>query len=269
MLAALKSVFRPFVPAGLRRRLRFARHGSWLGGDYATWADARAASDGYDSPGEMERYLAAARAVEAGGAAWERDAAVFTAPAVHAPLLETLRTIARRQGGSLDVVDFGGGFGSVWRQHRAALADITVNWRVIDQPAWVAAGQREFANSILSFHASLADAARDPSRQVLLLSSVLQYLEAPCELLAEMLSRGFADVMVDRIPLWEKGRDRLAVQRTPAEFGGGSYPCWVFDRASLLAALQKNHRLVREWEGFDDLAVWARYRGFYFTRAEA
>lgn len=263
-----KRIWHAAVPAAIRQRLHRLTARSWLRGDYATWAEARAASAGYDAPDELALHVAAVRAVEAGRGAWERDGHVFAEPATNEPLLAALRAVAARQGGRLDVVDFGGALGSTWRQHRAVLADLAeVRWRVVEQPAWVEAGRREFANEALTFHASLAEAAVAPERQVLLCSCALQYLEEPQTVLAAAVAASFGEAMLERVALWEGARDRLTVQRTPAELGGGSYPCWVFRRETLLAPWGRDYELAAEWESFGEVAAWVTFRSFHFVRA--
>ena len=263
----VKRGVRSVVPAAWRRWWRHRFGWRWFEGDYAEWAAARAASAGYNDAAVLQRTLAAARAVRSGRAAWERDGVTFAEPAVHAPLLATLRVIAAAEGGRLDLVDFGGALGSTWWQHRAALADLKeVRWRVVEQPAVAAAGRREFADAILSFHDSLDDAVAGAAPAAILLSSVLPYVEAPHALMADLLRHGFRFLVIDRTPFVVRGRERLVVQRTPPSAGGGSYPCRLFDRRSLLAPLERDYRLVREWPGFEDVAPAVAFRGFFFER---
>lgn len=226
------------------------------------------ASVGYDDGAVLQRALVAARTVRAGQAAWERDGALFAGPAVHAPLLAALRRAAEENRHRLDVLDFGGAFGSAWWQHREALSGLArVNWRVVEQPAFVAAGRGEFTDKILSFHSTVEEACQDGRPQVLLLSSVLQYLEAPHQLLADTVARGFEHVIIDRTPFAHDGRERLVVQHTPPALGGGSYPCWLFDLKRLVAPLGAHYDLVAEWPGFDDVGDRrVEFRGFHYRR---
>ncbi|HTX65859.1 MAG TPA: methyltransferase, TIGR04325 family [Opitutaceae bacterium] len=254
------------IPDRVAALLRRPFQHRWFHGDFATWAGARAASGGYDDGAILARVLAATREVQAGRAVWERDGVVFVEPAVHAPLLAALRAIAVKHDGHLDVVDFGGALGSTWWQHRAALADLAgVRWRVVEQPHYVAAG-REFADRVLSFHDSLASALAGARPAAILLSSVLPYLEKPHELLADVTGRGFQHVIIDRTPLISGPRDRLVVQRTPPEYGGGSYPCWLFASESLLAPFRTDYRLLDDWPGFEEIAPQVVHRGFFFQR---
>jgi putative methyltransferase (TIGR04325 family) len=266
---ALKNLVRPRVPAPIVRWWRHHFGWQWFRGNYAAWPGARAASPGYDDAAVLTRVAAAVREVKAGRAAWERDGVTFTTPAVNAPLLAALRQSAQTGGDRLDVVDFGGSLGSSWWQHRTALGGLdSVRWRVVEQAHYVAAGA-EFAGDGLSFHASIDEALAGGPPAVILLSSVLPYLESPLDLLTDISARKFPHVIIDRTPLVRSGRARLAVQCTPPELGGGGYPCWLFSRSQLLAPLQADYGLVQEWLALDDLAPGVEHRGFYFRRKEA
>jgi len=240
----------------------------WLRGDYASWAEARACATQADGAAHLRRVCQAAREVTEGRAAWDRDGVAFAEPDVHVPLLAALRRIAERSDGRLDLVDFGGGLGSGWRQHKAALADLKqVRWRVVELPEVVAVGTRDFADTVLSFHDSLEAAMGANVPNAILLSSVLPYLERPQEPLAWAASKGFGDVIVDRTPFVVSGGERIAVQHTPPSLGGGSHPCRIFSRASFLGAWSQDYELVAEWTvPFDRIDPSVEHRGFHFRR---
>lgn len=259
---------RPLVPGSWAHWWRRRFGWQWFRGDHPDWAAARAAAAGYDDAAVLARVLAATREVRAGKAKWERDGVAFTTPAINEPLLAALREAAQLGGEPLMVVDFGGSLGSTWWQHRRALADLPgVQWRVVEQAHYVAAGG-EFADAQLSFHGSMAGARAGGRASVLLLSSVLPYVESPFAVLEEAVRLGFREVIIDRTPLVRSGRTRLAVQYTPPALGGGSYPCWLLERGQLIATLRENYRLVREWPALDDLAPDVAHRGFHFRRRE-
>jgi len=260
---------RPLVPAGCARWWRRRFGWQWFRGSYASWTEAQAASVGYDDAVVLERVVTAVRDVQAGRASWERDGATFDLPEGNAPLLAALRQAAQAAGGHLDVVDYGGSLGSTWRQHRQALQDLaTVRWRVVEQPHFVSAGG-EFADDHLSFHNSIEQALAGGKPAVILLSSVLPYLESPFALLEEVVRRKFPHVIIDRTPLVRQGGTRLVVQHTPPALGGGSYPCWLFARAPLLGPLQASGALIQEWPAIDDLALDVVHCGFHFQRKDA
>jgi putative methyltransferase (TIGR04325 family) len=236
-------------------------------GDYPDWAAACAVAQGYDDPGASARVVAAAHAVRAGQAVWDRDGVLFHEPRAHEPLVAALRRAAVAAGGGLDVVDFGGGMGSTWWQHREALREFRVSWRVVERAMFVETGQREFSDAALSFHPTLAAAQAAGPVQVILLSSVLPYVADPHALLREVAAWRAPHVIVDRTPFIAGGRDRVVVQSAPRELGGGSYPCWLFDRAGVAAAFHTDYALVGEWPvPFDQADEAVIYQGLHFQR---
>ncbi len=262
----MKKFIREMMPPGWLRWWRRRFGWQWFRGDHATWAEARRVSTGYADKAVLARVLAATREVQVGRAMWERDGVTFQAPQLNAPLLTVLKKIATTEGGRLELVDVGGALGSTWWQHRAALATLAeVRWRVVEQPHYVAAGE-EFADQVLSFHGSLDVARRTGRPAAALFSSMLPYVEDPCEWLTEAVRLGFPHIIIDRTSFAVDGRERLAVQHTPPELGGGNYPCWIFSRVKLLAPLAHHYALRSEWSGFDDVAPTVSYRGFHFER---
>lgn len=242
----------------------------WLRGDYPTWSEAKARATQSDGAAHLRRVCRATREVIEGRAAWDRDGVAFREPAVHAPLLAALRRAAERRDLRLDLLDFGGGLGSAWRQHRAALADLRqVQWRVVELPALVEAGRRDFADEVLSFHDSLEAAMDTGLSQAMLVSGVLPYLQHPQEPLIWAAGKGLGDVIVDRTPFVISGGERITVQHTPPELGGGSHPCRLFSRDSFMGPWSEGYELVDEWiVPFDRIDPRVEYRGFHFRRRE-
>lgn len=236
-------------------------------GDFANWEEARRASRGYADQALLERVVAAARAVRDGKAAWERDSVLFSAPEANAPLLKALRRAAAARGGNLHLVDFGGALGSTWWQHRPWLRDLaSVRWSVVEQPALVEAGRREFAQPPLRFFESLDACCAVEAPNVVLLSSVLPYVEDPRGLLADLSARRFDTLIVDRTGFVERGRDRLTVQQVPPSIYEASYPCWFLDRGSLRRSLASTWDFVEEWVNEDDVDIEAEHRGMMLER---
>lgn len=252
--AALRSVRRVIRPAGFT-------------GDHASWKEASLVAGGYDAPAIMEKALASARAVRDGQAAYERDTVLFTEPAIHGPLLAGLLRAAAQHDGRLQVVDFGGALGSAWWQHRAWLEGLAeVTWEVVEQPHFVAAGREEFEVGPLRFRSWLDACTAEPARAVMLLASVLPYLENPHDVTADIARRGYRHVLIDRTGFVRDRADRLTVQRVPASIYEASYPCWFFDRKRLLRPFETHYRVVAEWASFDEVDIDAEFRGLLLER---
>ena len=170
-------------------------------------------------------------AAKRGEAAFERDSVAFSQPEYAWPLLAALMWIAAKNGGRLNVLDFGGSLGSSYFQHRVFLERLnSVRWVVVEQSGQVRVGQREFADERLRFCATIEEATAESRPHVVVLSSVLQYLERPHEVLSELLGLECDHLVLDRTTVWDDPRDRLCVQTVPPAIYDASYPCWVFSK---------------------------------------
>ena len=259
---------RRLVPAGVLRWRRQQQALRWSG-EYRDWAAASAASAGYAAPEILARVDQAVRAVRTGAAIFERDGVAFREPPPAWPVLDELLALAERQGGRLTVLDVGGGLGGSYFNYQYAWAGIPqLHWRVIEQPAFVAAGRRDFADDRLEFFDSAATALAAGVPDVLLLASVLPYVPAPPDLLRTLLAVPYRFILVERTALASAARDRLTVQHVPASLGGGSYPCWVLSREQLLAHFQ-DYRLVRDEAAAEGAAAeGVAFRNLWFVREE-
>jgi putative methyltransferase (TIGR04325 family) len=192
---------------------------------------------------------------------------VFQTPAANERLLSALRSAAEVNGRCLNVADFGGALGSTWWQHRLWLQDlVSVRWSVIEQPALVDAGKREFTNEPLRFYATLAECCAVERPTTLLLSSVLPYIENPHALLAEARVKPFRRIIIDRTGFVARGPDRLTVQSVPPSIYDASYPCWFFDRDKLIDGFGSDWRVIDEWATDDYVDIDAEYRGLVLER---
>lgn len=242
-------------------------------GDYQTFADAELASTGYDAADILARTRTAALMVRDGKAAFERDTVTFAAPEHRFPILAALLRAAVEADGRLSVIDFGGALGSLYYQCRHFLpAQIDLRWNIVEQPAHVACGQHEFANGQLRFFETVSACLAVDRPQVLLLSGVLQYLEAPYETLRGLLAHEFDYVIIDRTPLLNRDADRLTVQTVPSSIYPGSYPAWFFSETRLRETWREaSYQLVAEFPGFDAVSLEGEtnsFKGFILARAK-
>lgn len=255
------------VPRRVRRWLRRVVRPPLYRGDFASWAEARQASRGYADPAIIEKVIASARAVRDGRAVWERDTVLFYTPESNGPLLRALRHAAAAHDGHLNVLDFGGALGSTWWQHRTWLNDLrSVRWSVVEQSELVEAGRREFSVGPLQFFASVDECVESVAPRVVLLSSVLPYVESPRALLADLADRDFDYLIFDRTGFVERGRDRLTVQHVPRAIYEASYPCWFLDRESFRRSLATHWTEVDEWRNGDEVDIDAEHRGMMLER---
>ena len=242
----------PILPAAVRRFRAQSAEAIRFTGDYQTWQAAQAASDGYDDAAILERVRSSTALARDGKVAFERDGVTFDEPDYNFPLLACLLRIASENGNRLRVLDFGGALGSTYFQCRSFFSGLTeLRWTVVEQPHFVACGQREFADGRLLFAPEIDQREVD----VVLLSSVMQYLPEPWTLLEKCRGTGAPWLLVDRTGLIESPRDVLSVQQVPAVIYGKAtrYPAWLFSRLKWHANLAEHWNTVCELPGRDGI----------------
>lgn len=227
-MCRLRQLARVILPWRIRhwllqyRRIRFT-------GEYRSWEEARVTSSGYDDAKILEKVAHATREVMSGRAAFERDSILFEEPAPDPAILATLCAAAR--GRSLRVLDFGGALGSSYHQHRQFLTGIdALEWHVIEQSHYALLGRREFQTRELRFHDNTDTATETGPPDVVLMASVLQYLEDPWRTLARLAELRASRWIVARTPFSAEMRDCIVVQHVPPAIYRASYPAWVFSR---------------------------------------
>lgn len=248
---------------------KFRKNQSAFSGEYFAWEEAKSNSVGYDSDKILEKVLESSRKVLKGEVAYERDTVCFTQKSYRWPLVSCLLFIANRSKHQLNIIDFGGALGSLYFQHRDFLASIhKLNWSVVEQPEFVKVGKKEFQNNELNFNFTLSEAETKHNSNVVLLSSVLQYLEDPQALLKQIADLRFKYVLIDRTPFIESDTDKLTIQSVPQNIYPASYPAWLFSRVKFeLLMNELEYQLVFEFDCEDNIGT-AIFKGFLFEKVE-
>lgn len=241
------------VPAGLSEwAARRSGHLTQFDDTAGSWEAAQAQSSGYDANEILSQVQTSTEAVLRGQAAFERDGVAFDSPEFRWPVLAGLLGVAAREG-AMRVLDFGGSLGSIYWQHRKFFTGIDVSWGVVEQPEFVTTGKGLDQNSI-DFYSSLNNYLQSEKPNVILLSSVLQYLENPAQVLGELLQTPANTLIVDRTPMSDAPSNVPCVQRVPKHIYSGSYPAWIFSRSWLRNQLT-GWKIVAEFDGIEPVGV--------------
>jgi putative methyltransferase (TIGR04325 family) len=261
----LGSAIREWVPPGALRAAA-GLYPFGYKGRYASWADAKAASRGYDAPVILERARTATEAAR-NGAGHERDGVLLKAGDYPYPAVAYLLDTALKCGGRLKVLDFGGALGGMYFNCRTFFRGCSpVLWTVVDQPAQVECGRRHFETEELRFQFSLADAVRDGLPDVVLCSSVLQYLEHPFQWIEQVFALGVERLLIMRTPFICAPVAEITVQRVPPRIYPASFPSWLFSERQLLEFMQGRYDLVAQYDEEWFYPSAARFKGFFFQR---
>ena len=99
---------------------------------YNDWQEALFESKGYDSQELINKLLLSAKLVYDGDKAFERDGITFDKLEFNWPLLSSILYSTRNNNNG--ILDFGGGFGSTYFQHKNFLDTKSVlKWIVVEQ----------------------------------------------------------------------------------------------------------------------------------------
>jgi putative methyltransferase (TIGR04325 family) len=243
-------------------------------GDYGSWNDAVQSSTGYDAGVILEKTCAALLKVKNGEAAYERDSVLFDKIQHAFPVLAGLLRAAQEHAGRLCVVDFGGALGSSYFQCRSFLRVVRrLEWLVVEQAAHIACGRKNFESDQLRFYNTMEECLAAHRPNALLLSSVLQYLPDPYEVLQKLLSHRICHVIIDRTAFLASDRERLTVQRVPDSIYPASYPAWFFSETKFTTVIESaGYNLAADFPGADDISPEgekAYFKGFIYERRGA
>jgi putative methyltransferase (TIGR04325 family) len=244
----------PYLVAQKFRRL--VRRGASItfDGPFTSWQEAEQRSSGYDDSVILEKVLAASLKVKRGESVFERDSVLFDKVQYVWPVTAGLLWAAARESGRLSVLDFGGSLGSSYFQNHKFLGGLqSVRWSVVEQAHFVESGCEYIQDERLVFYPTIARCVAVEKPNVVLLSSVLQYLPNPYTVLDELVYSGAEVILVDRTSFHDGENDRVAIQNVGEAIYRASYPLWIFSKSSFMNYLSGSFELVTEWlspEGF-------------------
>ncbi|MEO6453268.1 MAG: methyltransferase, TIGR04325 family [Ginsengibacter sp.] len=235
-------------------------------GDYKSWDEAAALCDGYGKPEILEKCKASLLKVKNGEAIYERDSVLFNEIQYNWPLLAALQKIAIENDGSLCVLDFGGSLGTTYYQSRKFLEGCkNLTWCIVEQQNFVECGKQYFQDDQLKFFYSIEECLKENVPNILLLSSVLQYLKTPYEWINKFIKTGFKYIIVDRTAFIEEEKELLTIQRVPETIYCASYPAWFFNKSKLLNSFSNKYTALCSFDsGFTDRIIIAqKFRAYW------
>jgi len=272
----VKHIIKDCFPPSLLQILQYARDENnkssqiEFAGNYKSWEDAYKECTGYDSDNILEKTKNALLKVKRGEAVYERDSVLFDEIHYSWPLLVGLLKAASENENRLSVLDFGGSLGSSYFQCIGFLSGLkSLRWSIVEQPKYVKYGREFFETEELKFYNDINECLINEKPNVVLLSSVIPYIEYPHDLLQDIIMRNFQYVILDRTPVVHSESDILTIQKVPSEIYEASYPAWFISEKKLLASFDNRYQLLSDFDSFE---VWrlgpliVQNKGYIFLR---
>lgn len=261
-LGKVSGFFKKILPDRVTRFISGLFYG-WHG-NFSSWEEALKLSSGYNSPVVLEKVTASARKLRTGIALYERDSVLFDEIEYSFPVLAGLLWVAAQNNGRLNVMDFGGSFGSSYFQNKMFLDSLKeFNWCIVEQPNFTEIGQKEFSDEKLHFFNSISECTEAYHIEVVLISSVLQYLKEPFKFLESLKSQKIKYLIIDRTPFIDNP-DRITIQKVHPAIYKATYPCWFFNKKKFVSALCTDYELILEFDALDKANIPSEFKGFIF-----
>jgi putative methyltransferase (TIGR04325 family) len=223
---------------------------SWSG-NYRSWLEALKNCSGYDSEVILISCLKSLIKVRNGDFKYERDSVLFDKKQYSFGLLSGLLLSAIENNCELNVLDFGGSLGSTYFQNRDIKGFKSIKWSIVEQPNFVKCGREYFENEELKFYYSIEECLSNRSPNVIILSSVLQYIENYIEIINQINEIRFDYIIIDRTTFINGANHRIVKQEVPEWIYKASYPVHLF-KFDEFVSLFTNYEVVSDFNSFCD-----------------
>jgi putative methyltransferase (TIGR04325 family) len=222
-------------------------------GSYENFNNAKVLCTGYEAENILDTVKASTKKVISGEAAYERDGFIFNTLQHNWALIAMLKTVAARSSNLLNVIDFGGSLGSTYNYVNKVISpSVTIKWNVIEQDNFYECGKETFENDNLKFYTTIDECLNvNPNVNVLLLSSVLQYLPHWDLFINEIEKYNFDYILIDRTSFTSFEQGFWTVQKVPEYIYTAMYPCYFFNYKKLLSLFKNYDELYHFDSAYD------------------
>jgi len=266
----MKAFIAQWIPPIFFRIIRRAQAKSvFFDGWFDNWDEAISRTSGYDQENISNQVLEASLLVSQGKAVFERDSVIFNEIQYSWPLLTGLMWAAAHNQGELRVLDFGGALGTSYFQNLKFLRHLkNVEWSIVEQKNFVVLGQQYLQNNTLKFYNSIPDLSAERQANVVLLSSVMQYLSEPYKIMDKLLGENPSVIIFDRTSFINSGdKDKIRIQNVPKEIYKASYPCWFLSKPKLCNYLiDRGYKVLEDFNSDENLDKFATWGGMILIR---
>ncbi|MGE3613870.1 MAG: methyltransferase, TIGR04325 family, partial [Sulfurimonas sp.] len=240
---------------------------------YNSWDEAAKDAIGYDDKAILQKVRQSLLKVKNGEAVYERDSVLFDEIQYSWSLLAGLLYASAISNGTLKVLDFGGSLGSTYFQNKKFLDGLpNVSWSIVEQKHFVDIGKADFEDDRLKFYYNLENCITNESPNILILSSVLQYIKNWQALMDSILSFTFDIIIVDLTPFSLQHKELITVQKVSPDIYNAAYPCRIFDEHNFTKFFEKEYKLLETFQTMENLRIYlsngneAIYKGFIYQR---
>jgi putative methyltransferase (TIGR04325 family) len=214
-----------------------------------SWGDATSRSSGYQSPQTINSLIGSDPVSEQNhvsenliGSRFQQVASAFLEGVASAQLQTTIR-----------VLDIGGGLGEYFFLLEKIVPSLTVHWTIVETSAVCELAIRTVPAQTNLVWTDSVDHA-EGNFDIVLMSSVIQYVENPYELLNIGIEKSNF-LILNRCPLTESKKGVVCIQRPGFFESKGSYPVHMLSEAQLINHLRGQGEILSRWLVPEDVAI--------------
>ena len=226
-------------------------------GNYRNWSAAIKNSKGYSDNKIFIKSKESFLQVFRKKAKFERDSLLFYSEIINYPLIKILNKFQKTKGACLNVLDFGGSFGSTYFQNYSILKNKNrFDWAIVEQIKLVKFMRKFKLEDNLNFYLSISNYITQRRPDVVLFSSVIQYLKSPYKIINFLIKKKIKFFLFLKTPFFYD-KEVIKVQKVPKHIYDSSYPIRIFNQCSFLKIfLDNNYKVNRNYfpnEEIDDI----------------
>lgn len=236
-------------------------------GNYSSWLEAKNFSSGYDHKIIFDKSKESFLKVINGIAKYERDSAPFYSDNVNYALIKLLNSIQYKKKKTLNVLDFGGSFGSTYFQNLIFLKNQNkFNWFVVEQKHIVNYIKNFKLNKNLFFSSSIKIFLKK-NIDIVLFSGVLQYLSDPFYYINLLLKKKIKNFLILRTP-FQINRESIKVQVIPDHLYRATLPIRIFNENLFVKFFKENNYSLKNNSFKSEMVNNIEFKNFLFKLKE-
>ena len=253
-----------FIPSKIRTTLnQLLNRNIKLIGNFKSWKEASLNSKGYSDIQIFKKTKSSFEKVLNGRASYERDSVAFYKDSPNKDLLKVVSGIIKKKN-KINICDFGGSLASSYFQNIKFLNKSQITWNIFEQKMYVNYAKKNIKISNLNFFSDL-DKVLKKNIDLIIFSSVLQYLEYPNKILYKISKKKIKHIIILRTPFTNKS-ELLKIQIIPKYIYDSSYPVRIFNYKSFILIMKKNgYKVKKKFFTKEKLGNYF-YKGLYLIK---
>lgn len=232
-------------------------------GNFKSWKEALKNSKGYSDKLIFNKTKKSFEKVLKGIASYERDSVAFYTDNPNKELINIISRIVKKKN-KINICDFGGSLASSYFQNIKFLNKNKIVWNIVEQKSYVQYAKKKIKIKNLNFFSDLEKVLKKKI-DLIIFSSVLQYLEDPYKVLGEISKKKIKHIIVLRTPFTSKS-DLLKIQIIPKHIYNSSYPVRIFNFKRFIFLMKKYGYGVKQKIDTKEKLANYNYKGLHLIK---